>query len=165
MGWGSRQAPLFSVWWRTSNIWPWGSSLSHRNRGTHIKTPLHTAYLLFFSFWNVVLLKLSGVQNFLVRLIECVGLDSESQNQQNDLWLPSDWSLCIKLRGWPMAQQQGRASSSNSSRAQDRWTSAHRFSSTSSSLVRMNLKCTQYTFCGLWPTHIIPSYLLSAPFE
>lgn len=43
MGWGSRQAPLFSVWWKTSNIWPWGSSPSHRNRGTHIKTPLHTA--------------------------------------------------------------------------------------------------------------------------
>lgn len=43
MGWGSRQAPLFCVWWKTSNTWPWGSSPSHRNRGTHIKTPLRTA--------------------------------------------------------------------------------------------------------------------------
>lgn len=36
MGWGSRRVHLFSVWWRTSNIWPWGSSPSHRNRGAHI---------------------------------------------------------------------------------------------------------------------------------
>lgn len=45
------------------------------------------------------------------------------------------WSLCIKLKGWPTALQQAQASSSNSSKGQDRWTSAHRFSSTSSSWV------------------------------
>lgn len=60
-----------------------------------------------------------------------------------------------------MAQRQGRASSSNSSRAQDRWTSAHRFSSISSSLVRINLKCTQYTFCYLWLTPCIPGSCVS----
>lgn len=121
------------------------------------------AFLFFFETlfcWNWVVFRtlLSGWSG-------CVRSGSESQNQQNDLCPPSDWSLCIKLRGWPMAQRQGRASSSNSSRAQDRWTSAHRFSSTSSSLVRINLKCTQYTFCYLWLTHIMPSYLLSIPFE
>lgn len=115
------------------------------------------AFLCFFETlfcWNWV-----PFRTFLSDWSGCVRLDSESQNHQIDLCPPSDWSLCIKLRGWPMAQRQGRASSSNSSKAQDRWTSAHRFSSTSSSLVRINLKCTQYTFCYLWVTHIMPSYL------
>lgn len=30
---GSKRAHLCSVWWRTSNTWPWGSSPSPRNRG------------------------------------------------------------------------------------------------------------------------------------
>lgn len=49
--------------------------------------------------------------------------------------LASDWSLCIKWKEWPMVRQQEQANSSNSSRGQGTWTSAPRFSSTSSSLV------------------------------
>lgn len=59
------------------------------------------------------------------------------RNLETQLLSPSDWSLCIKSRGWPTARQRQQASSSSSnSRALARWTSAPRCSSTSSSSVR-----------------------------
>lgn len=57
-----------------------------------------------------------------------------------------DWSLCTKLREWPMAQQLDQGSSSNSSRDQDMWTSAPRFSSTSNSLVRLHFVKTSINY-------------------
>lgn len=119
--WGSRQALLFFVWWKTSNIWPWGSSPSHRNRGAHICTQStwNMSCLLLYNrnSWNIIFPFPIFYLHFVL----------------------SGWSLCIKWKEWPMAQQQQQASSCSSSRAQAMWTSALRFSSTSSSLVSRHL--------------------------
>ncbi len=55
MACGSKRAHLCSVWWRTSNTWPWGSSPSPRNRGLHTCS---LSYLAISSFGSCVSLSL-----------------------------------------------------------------------------------------------------------
>ncbi len=52
MACGSKRAHLCSVWWRTSNTWPWGSSPSPRNRGVlSFISCYQSLRFLCFSVW------------------------------------------------------------------------------------------------------------------